>query len=195
MPYFASALQLLIKVAFDALLLLFLLRLFAELCRADFRNPISQFVYRYSNPVLAPVRRWVPNWRRWNLAAVLVAWVVELLKWLLLFGTTHTMPRVGGLLLLGVGSLISFALIVGVVLVFAWALSTMFTPQGGRGGHPVMHFITQLVEPPMRPLSKRVPSIAGIDFSPTIAIVILLLGRILIAQPLIDAGLRSAFVG
>lgn len=195
MPYFANALQLLIKVAFDALLLLFLLRLFAELWRADFHNPISQFVYRYSNPVLAPIRRWVPNWRRWNLAAVLVAWVLELLKWLFLFATTHTLPHLGGLLLLGVGSLISFALIVAVVLVFAWALATMFAPQGGRGGHPVWHFITQLVEPAMRPLSQRMPSLGGIDFSPTIAIVVLLLARILIAQPLIDAGLRTALIG
>src|SRR5699024_6954075 len=75
MPYFANALQLLIKVAFDAVLVLFLLRLFAEYWRADFHNPVSQFIYRYSNPVLVPVRRVIPNWRRLNLAALAIAWV------------------------------------------------------------------------------------------------------------------------
>ena len=45
----------------------------AEAVRADFHNPISQFLYRYTNPVLAPIRRVLPNWRRLNLAALLLA--------------------------------------------------------------------------------------------------------------------------
>jgi hypothetical protein len=57
----------------------------AEACRADFNNPLSQFVYRYTNPVLAPIRRVLPNWRRINLAALLLAWLVMLLKRLVLF--------------------------------------------------------------------------------------------------------------
>lgn len=195
MPYFANALQLLIKVAFDALMVLFLLRLFAELWRADFHNQVSQFIYRYSNPVLVPLRRWLPNWRRCNLAALLVAWLLELLKWLLLFATTGTMPQIGGWLLLGVGSLLSFAMIVYVILIFGWALSSMFGAQASQGPHPILRFMTQLVEPAIRPLSQRMPTLGGIDFSPTVAILVLLLARILIAQPMIDAGLRMALTG
>lgn len=195
MPYFANALQLLIKIAFDALMVLFLLRLFAELCRADFHNQVSQFVYRYSNPVLVPIRRVLPNWHRWNLAAIVVAWALELLKWLLLFATTGVMPHIGGWLLLGLGSLLSFAMLVYVVLIFVWALASMFASQPGRGMHPALRFVTQLAEPPMRPLRRHMPTLAGIDFSPTVAILILLLARILIAQPLIDTGLRMALTG
>lgn len=187
-----SALGLLIDFAFGALLVLFLLRVFAELWRADFRNPISQFIYRYSNPVLVPIRRVVPNWHRWNVAAILVAWVLELIKWLLLFAIGDAMPHIGGLLLMGVGSLLDFALLMYVVLLFIWALASFFTAPDGRGTNPLMHFVAQIVEPAIRPLAKRMPSLGGIDFSPAIAILLLLLARILIADPILTSGLRIA---
>lgn len=185
-----SALGLLINFVFDALLVLFLLRLFAELWRADFQNPISQFVYRYSNPVLAPLRRLIPNWHRWNVAAVLVAWVLELLKWLLIFAIGGAMPHLGGWLLVGLGSLLDFTLMMYVVLVFGWALASMFSGGYGRSPNPLLHFVSQLVEPAIRPLSRRMPSLGGIDFSPAVAILLLLLARILIADPILAAGLR-----
>ena len=59
-----NALSMLIELAFDAAVTLLLLRVAAEASRADFNNPLSQFVYRYTNPVLAPIRRVLPNWRR-----------------------------------------------------------------------------------------------------------------------------------
>jgi YggT family protein len=82
--YLLNALSLLIELAFDAVATLLVLRLLAEASRADFNNPLSQFVYRYTNPVLAPIRRVLPNWRRINLAALLLAWLTMLLKRLLL---------------------------------------------------------------------------------------------------------------
>ena len=69
MSYLLNALSMLIELAFEAAVTLLLLRVAAEACRADFNNPLSQFVYRYTNPVLAPIRRVLPNWRRINLAA------------------------------------------------------------------------------------------------------------------------------
>lgn len=193
MSYVANALELLITFAFDALLALFLLRLFAELWRVNFHNPLSQFVYRYSNPVLAPLRRHIPNWQRWNIAALLVAWVLELLKWLALFGIHGSMPRIGGWLLLGLGSLLSFILILYVVLIFVWALASMLNPGAAtHSPHPLMQFVAQVVEPAVRPLSRRMPTLGGIDFSPAVAILVLMLARILIAEPLIAAGLRLA---
>ena len=94
MTYLLNALVMLIGLAFDAVVVLLLLRVLAEVCRADFHNPLSQFVYRYTNPVLAPIRRVLPNWRRINLAALLLAWLAMLLKRLLLFALLGVMPHV-----------------------------------------------------------------------------------------------------
>lgn len=189
MGYVANAGQLLIDFIFGAAISLFLLRLLAEGWRVEFRNPVSQFLYRFTNPVLAPLRKLLPTRGRVNGAALLVAWVLELLKVVLTFALVGLFPGLGGWLLLAAARLLDFLLLLYVVLIFGWALASMI---GGDPLHPLLRFVAQLVEPPLRPLRRRLPSLGGLDFSPAVAILALLLARILVAQPLIDLGTRWA---
>lgn len=191
MIYLQNALALLIGLAFDALATLLVLRLMAEACRADFNNPLSQFVYRTTNPVLAPLRRVLPNWRRINLAALLLAWLVMLLKRLLLFALVGVMPHPLGLLLLALAELLDFLLVFYLVLIFGWSLLSMFAVDRRQ---PLLRLAGNLVEPLLRPLHGRL--IAGqIDFAPMAAMLALLLARLLIAAPLLDLGTRLALGG
>lgn len=192
MNYFANAGQLLVGFVFGAIITLFALRLLAEAWRADFHNPISQFLYRYTNPVLAPLRRVLPNWGRLNLAALLLAWVAEAVKIVLMFALAGIVAHPAGLALLALAQLLDFMAILYLVLVFGWALMSMI---GGDPAHPLMRIVANLVEPPLRPLRRRLPTPGGIDFSPAVAILVLLLARILLVQPLLDFGGRLALGG
>ena len=188
MSYLLNALSMLIGLAFDAIIVLLLLRTAAEACRADFHNPLSQFVYRYTNPVLAPIRRVLPNWRRINLAALLLAWLAMLLKRLLLFTLLGVMPQLPGLLVLSLAELLDFALLFYLVLIFGWSLLSMFAADQR---HPLLRLASALVAPLLRPLHGKL--IAGqIDFAPMAVMIVLLLARLLIAAPLIDFGARLA---
>jgi YggT family protein len=71
--------------------------------------------------------------------------------------------------------------------VFVWSLASML---GGDPNHPLLRFVAQITEPALQPLRRRMPTPGGIDFSPMVALVVLFLARILIAQPLIVPGLR-----
>jgi YggT family protein len=188
MSYLLNAVALLLTLAFDAAVTLFLLRLAAEAGRADFRNPLSQFIYRTTNPVLAPIRRALPNWRRINLAALLVAWLLMLLKRLLLFALAGYAPRVAGLLVLGVGDLLDFALMFYLVLVFGWSLLGMLSSDPY---HPLQRLLGAIVEPLMQPLRGKLV-VGMLDFAPAVVMIVLLLARVLLAQPLLDAGMRLA---
>jgi YggT family protein len=189
--YLLNALGLLIELAFNAAVTLLLLRVLAEACRADFHNPLSQFVYRYTNPALAPVRRVIPNWRRINLAALLLAWLAMLLKRWVLFAVTGMMPGVAGLLILSLAELLDFALMFYLILVFAWSLLSMFAVDQR---HPVLRLLDAIVAPLMRPLRGRLV-VGMIDFSPMAVMIVLLLARMLIAAPLLDLGTRLALAG
>lgn len=183
-----NALAMLIELAFDAVVTLLLLRVLAEACRADFNNPLSQFVYRYTNPVLAPIRRVLPNWRRINLAALLLAWLAMLLKRLLLFGLLGVMPHPVGLLLLALAELLDFVLLFYIVLIFGWSLLSMFAVDRRQ---PLLRLAGSIVAPLLRPLDGKL--VAGqIDFAPMAVMIVLLLGRLLIAAPLLDLGARLA---
>ncbi|MEY2152086.1 YggT family protein [Rhodanobacter sp. 115] len=188
MSYLLNALVLLITLAFDAVVVLFLVRLAAEAGRADFRNPLSQFVYRTTNPVLAPIRRVLPNWRRINLAAVLVAWLLMLLKRLVLFALIGFMPHIAGLLVLALADLLDFVLMFYLILVFVWSLLSMLSNDPHQ---PLQHLLGAIVEPLLRPLRGRLV-FGMMDFGPAAAMIVLLLGRILLAAPLLDLGTRLA---
>ena len=191
MSYLLNALSLLIELAFNAAVTLLLLRVLAEACRADFHNPLSQFVYRYTNPVLAPVRRVIPNWRRINLAALLLAWLAMLLKRWVLFAVMGIMPGVAGLLILSLAELLDFALMFYLILVFAWSLLSMFAVDQR---HPVLRLLDAIVAPLMRPLRGRLV-VGMIDFAPMAVMIALLLVRMLVAAPLLDLGTRLALTG
>ncbi|WP_350016768.1 YggT family protein [Rhodanobacter sp. IGA1.0] len=188
MSYLLNALSMLIELVFEAAVTLLLLRVAAEACRADFHNPLSQFIYRYTNPVLAPIRRVLPNWRRINLAALLLAWLAMLLKRLLLFALLGVMPNPLGLIVLALAELLDFTLLFYLVLIFGWSLLSMFSVDQR---HPLLKLAGTLVAPLLRPLRGKL--VAGqIDFGPMVVMIVLLLARLLIAAPLLDLGVRLA---
>ncbi|MFC4762457.1 YggT family protein [Dyella koreensis] len=191
MTYLLDAFSFLIDLLFDAVATLFVLRLLAEACRVDFNNPLSQFVYRYTNPVLAPIRKLLPNWRRINLAALLVAWLLMLIKRGLQFALLGIAPGIGGLLLLSLADLIDFVLVFYLVLIFVWSLMSLF--QTDRQ-HPVLRLIGSLVNPLLRPLRGKLV-VGMLDFSPWVVMIALVLARILLVAPLANLGTTMALGG
>ncbi|MGY3040127.1 YggT family protein [Rhodanobacter sp. TND4EL1] len=188
MSYLLNALSMLIELAFNAIVTLLLLRVAAEACRADFHNPLSQFIYRYTNPVLGPIRRVVPNWRRINLAALLLAWLAMLLKRVLLIALLGVMAHPLGLVVLALAELLDFALLFYIVLIFGWSLLSMFSADPRQ---PLLKLAGTLVAPLLRPLRGKM-IVGQIDFAPMVVMLGLLLARLLIAAPLIDLGGRLA---
>jgi YggT family protein len=184
--YLTNAGGLLLNVIFGALVALFVLRLLAEANRADFNNPICQFLYRLTNPVVRPLRKALPSVRRINRAALQIALVIECVKVLLIVLLAGLPVSVLGILVMGLAELLDFFLLTWIVVVFVWSLMSMLSTDRY---HPVARFVTALAEPLVRPLRGRM-TIGGLDFSPTIVLLGLFLARILIAQPLQDLGGR-----
>ena len=59
--YLLSPLMLIINTLFDLYILLVLLRFLLQWLRADFYNPVSQFVVRVTTPPLRFLRRFIPS--------------------------------------------------------------------------------------------------------------------------------------
>jgi len=181
-----QALSFLIQVAFGALATLFLVRLLAEATRADFHNPLSQFVYRYTNPVLAPVRRVLPNWRRINIAALLVVWLVLLLERVVTGALIGQILALPGLLVVAAADLLDFVLLFYIIVIFGWSLLSMLSADPYQ---PIVRLAGTIVQPLLRPLRGKL--VAGnLDFSPMVVMIVLVLARILIAAPLFDLGME-----
>lgn len=188
MTYLINALSVLIQLAFNLVATLFVLRLLAEASRADFHNPLSQFLYRVTNPVLAPLRRVIPNWRRINLAAALLAWLALLLQRALLFALMGLAPSPVGLMVLALADLLDFVLLFYLVVIFGWSLLSMFAVDQRQ---PVLRLAGAIVEPLLRPLRGKLV-VGMMDFSPMVVMLAIVLARLLITAPLLDFGTRLA---
>jgi YggT family protein len=184
--YLASALSLIIQFISGCFILLFVFRLLAEAVRADFYNPICQFLYHATNPVLMHLRRVIPTWRRINFGALLVAWVLEVVKnFLLRYVSPEDWASGFGVLLLGVADLLNLFAIIYLVMIFAWALLSYVNVDARN---PLVPLLGKIVQPVLKPFRRILPLIGGFDFSPALAILVILLFQILVVMPLTSTG-------
>ncbi len=183
MTYFGSAGILLVNAVFGFFVTVVMLRFMLQTVRADFYNPLSQFVVKVTNPLLVPLRRVVPGLGGVDLAALILMYALQLVElWLvsLLMGLSVS-P--GILMVEGVAQLIDLAITIYMVTIIAEAILSWFQ-QGGH--HPVMVLLHQLNEPLLAPARRIIPSISGIDLSPLVVLVLLQLASMLLVAPLHD---------
>lgn len=188
MGHFASAGALLVEVILGLAVALFVLRALLQLARANFYNPICQFVYKASFPVLRPLRPVLRPVGRVDVPALVVAWLLECIKvWLLLL-LAGTSAAVLGVLVLGLAELVAFVLMLYIWLILIGVVLSWV----GGGHHPIVPLIAQLSAPVLRPFRRILPDMGGFDLSPMLAILALMLARILLAGPLRDLGMLLA---
>jgi YggT family protein len=189
MGYFANAGQIIIQFVFGALIALIVLRVLLQWVRANFYNPICQFLYKATNPVLMPLRKIIPPWRNLDIAGIALAWVVTALKLVLLYATLGEALGVLGLAVLALADLIDFVLLLYIVLILARVVISFV---GADSYHPIVPLVMQLTEPVLKPIRRVLPAVSGIDFSPMVALLAITLARVLIAKPLLDLGVSLA---
>ena len=75
--YGSNALVFLIKSLFGLYLIAIMLRFLLQLTRADFYNPMSQFLVKITNPPLVPLRRIIPGVMGIDFAAVVLLIIIQ----------------------------------------------------------------------------------------------------------------------
>jgi YggT family protein len=187
MPYLANAGQILIEFIFGILVGLVVLRVLLQLVRANFHNPICQFLYKATNPVMMPLRKIIPAWRRLDIAGTVLAWTLLLIKRVLIFAMAGVMPSLAGLAVIAFADLIGFVLMLMLLLIIVRVILSFF---GSASYHPVVPLVFQLTEPVLKPVRTRLPATVGFDFSPMIVLLAIMLLQALLVAPLLDLGLR-----
>jgi len=180
-PFLTEAGILLVEVVFGLYLLAVLLRFLFQLARADFYNPISQFLVAFTNPLLKPLRRLIPGLYGIDLASLVLLLVlkcVELYLLLLLGGVAvQWLPIVAAAtvdLLRLTLNVYFFAILIRVIL--SW-----FMPYGIHQ-NPAGSLLVSLTEPLLRPARRLIPPIGGLDLSPIAVIVVLQLMQLALAH-------------
>jgi YggT family protein len=164
----SGALSYLVSTIVDLYVTAILLRLLLQWVRADFYNPLSQFLVKITNPVLVPARRIIPSIGRLDTASVVVMLLLELLQLTLISLIGQTEYGFQFLLFFAIRKLLVALLMTYFVLIIARVIISWIANQSR---HPLIPLVYQLTEPVLRPFSRLIPPIGGIDLSPLFALI------------------------
>jgi YggT family protein len=179
--YLSDPLIFLVRTLFGLYIAVVLIRFLLQWARADFYNPISQFVVRITSPLLRPLRRVIPGLGGLDLASLVLAWGLEAVQltlmaalsglgWPLLSALAWAIPALIGLLI----DILLFAVLILAIL--SWVNPDPY--------NPAVALLGRLTDPLLKPARRLIPPIGGIDLSPMAVMIGLVLLKMLVLPPL-----------
>ncbi len=152
-------------------LLIVLLRFVLQLVRANFYNPLCQFIVKATQPLLKPLRRIIPSMFGLDMSSLVLAILVQLalmaLTLLLTYGTT------GNPLQLFIWSLIGVTALFLKIFFFALIISVILSWVAPGSHNPGAELVNDICEPALAPFRKIIPNLGGLDISPILAFLVL----------------------
>ena len=153
-------------------ILLVLLRFILQLVRADFYNPLSQFVVKATRPLLTPLRRVIPGYGGIDFSSLALAFLVHMALSLAVLFVAGA-PALEMLPQLAIWCLISLASLFVKIFFFALIISVILSWVAGGSRHPAVLLIYQITEPLLAPIRRLLPDLGGIDITPIFAFIAL----------------------
>ena len=162
-------------------LLIVLLRFILQLVRANFYNPLCQFIVKATQPLLKPLRRVIPSVFGLDMSSLVLAILVQMVIFAVVLTLSYMSFNILGLLLwaiIGVTALFLkvffFAMIISVIL--SWVAPGSVSPGS--------ELVNQITEPALAPFRRFLPSMGGRDISPILAFMVIQLIQSFVIPPL-----------
>ena len=162
--------------------------------RADFYNPVSQFIVRATTPPLKILRRIIPGFGGQDIASLVLALLIILIKYLIIkamgapvIELANVLAPIGsasviGLIIIAVAEVLSMFI---NIFLFAIIISVILSWVNNGGYNPVIALIHSLSQPIMKPVQKFIPPLGGLDLSPLFASLGLMVLKMLVIPPIV----------
>ena len=163
MSYFNNALTFLISTMFGLYILAVLLRFLFQLFRADFHNPLSQFILKITTPALRPLRKVIPGVKGIDWPALVLLFILQLVLLVIISLLQNNLPPFGNLIILTIASLLKLTI---YVLIFALFVSFILSWVAPGTYNYMTSILNSLTEPLLAPIRQRIRPASGTGFFP-----------------------------
>ncbi|MGB1109573.1 MAG: YggT family protein [Gammaproteobacteria bacterium] len=180
--YFTDPLDFLIQTLVGLYVMVIMLRVLLQWARADFYNPISQFIVKATNPPLVPMRRLIPGFGGVDVAAIVLMLIIEMAALAFLTIIHGGVPDVLSILVMSVAELLKLLINVFFFSIIIQAILSWVNP---HPYHPGVVLLQSLNEPLLRPARRVFPPISGMDLSPLIVLIALQVLKMLLLPPIL----------
>ncbi len=175
--YLANPLEFLITTLFSLYILAVMLRFLLGVVRADFYNPVSQFLVRITNPLLVPMRKVLPGIGKIDTSAIVLMLILQMLSVLIVVALRGVSVPIVTVLVYAAGELVLLLINVLLVAIVVQVVVSWVNP---GSYNPVNSVLYSLTNPLLKPIQRILPPLAGIDLSPLFVIIGLQVIRMLI---------------
>jgi YggT family protein len=179
--YLSNPAIFLIQTLFGLYILAVLLRFLLQWVRADFYNPISQFLVKITTPPLRVLRRFIPGFGGVDLAAIVLAWGLKYVELLLIVLISGVNVNLLGPLFWAIPDLVELFINIFLFAVLIQVILSWINP---GTYNPVSALLYSLTSPVMLPARKILPPISGLDLSPMLVMIVLVIVKMLLLPPL-----------
>ena len=162
-----------------------MIRFLLALTRADFYNPVSQFLVKVTNPLLVPLRRVIPSAMGIDLAAIVLMLVLQAVELMLTGAILGFGFHPAGLVVLSVAELLALLFQIYFFTILIQVILSWVSP---GGYNPVVALLYSINEPLLGRARRLLPPIHGFDLSPILVMIFLQLLNILLIAPIRDIG-------
>jgi len=183
--YFAASTIFLIQTVFGLYILAVMLRFLLQWVRADFYNPISQFIVKITNPPIKPLRRVIPGWGGIDLASVLLLIILQMAE---LFLVNMTLGRAFGVSALFIATIAELLELLINIFIGAVLIQVILSWVAPGTYNPLIGLVHKISDPLLAPARRLIPPLSGIDLSPLAILVLLQLLKILVVAPIANFG-------
>ena len=163
-------------------LMFVLMRLLMQISRVDYYNPISQGIIKLTDPLCAPIRKFLPFLWRIDTATLILAIFLQLI-------IICVVMKINGGLVFDVRyfawALLGLAALTCDIYFFALLISVIVSWLAPHSTHPAILLISELINPICEPARKLLPPLGGLDFSIILVFMaITLIDEFLLIKPL-----------
>jgi YggT family protein len=158
-----QALIFIVRTLVDLYIITFVFRIMLQWVRADFRNPLTQFILRITNPLVLPLRRFIPPIGGLDTATLIVVLVMECIVTIVLASMTcggeANILQLASMTILRV---IYLTLRVYLFIILIYVVMSWISP---GGANPAAQLMESMARPILKPLRQLIPQIGGLDLS------------------------------
>ncbi|MCG7945204.1 MAG: YggT family protein, partial [Candidatus Thiodiazotropha taylori] len=166
--YLTNPLVFLVQTLFGLYILAILLRFLLQVVRADFYNPISQFLVKVTNPPLKPLRRLIPGFGGIDISSLILAWLLKAVELFIVIMIAGQSASLLGPLLLAIPELVELTI---NIFLFAVLIQVILSWVSPGNYNPAVSLLYSLTGPVMRPAQKLLPPVGGLDLSPMLVMI------------------------
>lgn len=183
----------LISMLFGLYVTILMLRFLLRVSGANYYNPLAQIIVKLTDPLVLPLSKLLPAVRGIDFAALGVALIIQTIG-VMLVRVIDGLPFFH-VIYIAWSLLGLFSLVLNIYL-FAIVVMVIASWIAPDRGHPALTLAVQITEPVCAPVRRLLPPMGGIDFSPMLVVITIVLLEDYLLIPLIAGmiGLQPGYV-